>query len=161
MECKLDDCHRVARRKKRQLCLYHERQERNIKCAVCDEPSVRNNNPLCSRHSQREKLDLPLEKEKRQYGDSYITKNGYVMEYMPGHPQAFSDGRVLQHRRIYSDILGRTMYKFENVHHKNGDRADNRLENLELWIIQQPPGQRVEDVIQWAKWILEEYNERL
>ncbi len=57
-----------------------------------------------------------------------------------------------------SQYLGRPLYKYENVHHKNGDRSDNRLENLELWTVKQPPGQRVEDKLKWCKEFLELYG---
>lgn len=40
----------------------------------------------------------------------------------------------------------------------DGDRADNRIENLELWTTQQPSGQRVEDKINWAIKFLKEYG---
>lgn len=54
--------------------------------------------------------------------------------------------------------LGRDLLKVENVHHLNGNRSDNRIENLELWNTHQPKGQRAIDKVQYAKEILALYE---
>ena len=72
------------------------------------------------------------------------------------------DGKLIfvpEHRIVMERALGRELYADENVHHRNGLRADNRPENLELWSTSQPCGQRVEDKLAWAVMILERYTE--
>ncbi len=54
------------------------------------------------------------------------------MIYEPNHPNARKDGWILEHRYIMSEYLKRPLKKWEHIHHKNGFRKDNRLENLEL-----------------------------
>lgn len=76
------------------------------------------------------------------------------------HPYVTAkSGRIFEHRFVMSQHLGRAMHPHEQVHHKNGQRDDNSLTNLELWTKNQPIGGRVRDLITWAKEILALYGD--
>lgn len=76
--------------------------------------------------------------------------DGYVTRRNGGKHEA-------QHRHIMEQYLGRALLPGESVHHLNGVRDDNRIENLELWVRHQPSGQRVTDLVAWAKVVLAVY----
>ncbi len=109
-------------------------------------------------------MDLNLPITKKPNGSGYIQKRGYKVickkEYI-GYPHADKKGRIFGHTYIMCEHLGRPLKKGESVHHKNGIKDDNRLENLELWHVGQRPGQRVEDKIKWAKEYLIEYGYKI
>lgn len=85
--------------------------------------------------------------------------NGYRGIHWPEHPNANRNGGIAEHVAVIAAKLGRPLRLGENVHHKNGKRDDNRPENLEIWASKHPPGQRVGDLIRFAKEILKEYGD--
>lgn len=98
----------------------------------------------------------------RQRGDPTPPRmgpKGYQVRWMPDHPNANSTGRVQEHHFVMSQVLGRPIRPDEMVHHKNGVRHDNRPENLELCVLKrQPPGQRIDDLVDWAVALLRDYR---
>lgn len=78
-------------------------------------------------------------------GRSRKIDKGYVLVYAPEHAKTKS-GYVFEHRLVVENLLGRLLESHENVHHIDGNRANNSIENLELWISPQPAGQRTKDV---------------
>lgn len=109
----------------------------------------------CIKHYQRWK----------RYGDPSITKiasKGSGAITPDGYRSIRVNGKsVLEHRYLYSEYLGRPLKQNENIHHKNGIRDDNRLENLELWKKSQPCGQRVTDLYEWARDLIAEYQDEI
>ena len=109
---------------------------------------------LCDAHNQRLRKGLsltpPLQKKTKGVGE-WPNGYGYIIKNTPS-------GRKMKHRYIMEQHLGRDLLPHENVHHKNGIRDDNRIENLELWSKSQPSGQRVDDKVAWSIKFLSEYD---
>lgn len=99
-------------------------------------------------HSNRVRLG-PLHSQWK--GGRTVNSEGYVMVRIEGRYRQ-------EHRVVMERMLGRPLHPFENVHHKNGRRDDNRPENLELWVRPQAAGQRVEDLVSW---LVDTYPERV
>jgi hypothetical protein len=64
--------------------------------------------------------------------EKIVSKGDYLYAVVKDHPKATKHGYVLLHRVIMENHLGRLLNTNEVVHHKNHDRKDNRLENLEV-----------------------------
>jgi hypothetical protein len=61
-----------------------------------------------------------------------IRANGYYAIYLPEHPYAFGKGYVYEHRHVVEQKLGRYLLRTEIVHHKDGNKLNNNIDNLEL-----------------------------
>lgn len=120
-----------------------ELKKRGLPCEVdgCERTGI--GDGLCRMHYERRRKGGPLgppSSLRVRAGEGHLAKNGY---------RTTTVGRraVLEHRVVMASILGRPLLPWESVHHKNGQRADNRPDNLELWIRGQPAGYRLEDVL--------------
>jgi hypothetical protein len=133
------------------------------RCTVenCTQPYY--GNDFCKPHySKWYKHGDPLYIRKKAEPRHEKTLQGYIRIYnMHEHPNSDKKGSIFEHTMIMSEHLGRSLLPHENVHHKNGQRNDNSIENLELWSRSQPSGQRVEDKTAWAVEWLKQYSPEL
>ncbi len=181
LTCRGPECDRPAVTKG--LCGSHEYQERvrgqltpirqyaarGVPCGVevCDGTAL--SEGLCQTHYRRRlrgetDWDRPIVR-RAAHGEGHINPDGYRIITVNGRAKP-------EHRHVMEQILKRRLKRSEQVHHVNGDRADNRTDgplrpvngklrsgNLELWSTSQPAGQEVPAKVAWARELLALYGE--
>jgi hypothetical protein len=105
---------------------------------------------LCRGHYRRSVLGKPVDTPLRPLNKTAKAGEGSTDKRSGYRSRTINGKKTLEHRWVMEQALGRKLYSFENVHHKNGLRADNRPENLELWVKVQPCGQRPEDIAEFV-----------
>lgn len=120
-------------------------------CSVDGCPSAATVAGMCSRHRKNVlAFGSPGQAKVTRRKGQKQTAHGYVTVWV-GNKQ------VMEHRHVMEQMIGRPLRREETVHHKNGNRSDNRPENLELWSSSQPSGQRIPDKVAHAIEVLRLY----
>lgn len=173
--CAVDGCGRPA--SSRGLCHGHYQRLRRNGDVAAEVPLGRRRQPetctvdgcerrsnaqgMCRAHRNRLRArgDVVAEEPIRTPTGGGHLSHGYVKVAVPPELRHLTNGEtsVTEHRVVMAQHLGRPLRPDEVVHHRNGDRTDNRIENLELWSTYQPKGQRVEDKVRYAVEILQRY----
>lgn len=180
--CRIEECGRT--RRSNGLCGTHYKRFRqgkenwdgpirvrndkhNSQCSVQGCERKYQANGYCSTHYQRDRFGAKMEtpiRRVRKIGAVRTNKHGYIQRKIDDTPHKQNQNWKLEHRIVMERKLGRDLYPGESVHHKNGIRSDNRIDNLELWTTAltdtfqkgmfdrtQPNGQRVEDIVSFCE----------
>lgn len=171
MKCAEDTCYR-QKRKRGRYCAAHAERARLGKdmseplrpargcCMVDGCVYAHSSGGFCNAHYQRHlkssQLTGPIQaRNPGRWGPWKIATSGYVVRYFNKAGESRSQS---QHRYNMEVHIGRELLPGENVHHINGQRDDNRIENLELWTDPQPSGIRASDALAWARQVLQRYE---
>lgn len=121
-----------------------KRKEQPV-CKTCGTPIpyTAHKKVYCSSECRRIGFDKTWKTNAKMQGSRRIRSDGYVLvktnktDWLP------------EHRVVMAEKIGRPLQATDRVHHKNGNRSDNRPENLELWTRdhKDPPGMRMIDKV--------------
>jgi hypothetical protein len=173
-QCSVAGCHRNAQ--ERGWCHGHYQRWRRNGDLKPERPLGRRTEGECSVESCRRsiyarRLCRPHYRRWMATGDTQADKplrpptsdrhihHGYWVVAVPPRLRHLCGGETscLEHRIVMAQMLGRPLFDDESVHHRNGDRLDNRPTNLELWSRWQPRGQRTVDKLEWALEVVARY----
>lgn len=105
-----------------------------MECGVpCNPSKKRLKTPRC-RKCWFEYIRKNPEEASNYSGGRSVNAAGYVWVLKADHPNANQLGYVFEHRLVVSESIGRPLEKWEVVHHINGIKSDNRIENLVLCV---------------------------
>jgi hypothetical protein len=172
--CKIEDCdeevdakslchghyQRVLRKSPIPLDEPLRRGKSMCKVEACDRKADKRG--YCPAHYKRvlkhghPQADIPI----RKVDGSGHMSHGYQQINVPKDLRHLSRGstKIAEHRFVMAEHLGRALSPDEHVHHINGIKTDNRLENLELWSTSHPNGRRVEDLLEYCLAMLDRYG---
>lgn len=169
-ECSVDGCERAA--EKRGFCgLHYKRVQdngvpgppvvmtkpRGVACEVSGCVRLADADGLCNMHYSRRLREGDVGDagpRRAANGEGHINHRGYHLVTKNGRTRG-------KHRVVMEERLGRPLLDHERVHHLNGLKGDNADRNLELWSVAHPTGQRVEDHVEFALSVLQNYPDLL
>lgn len=152
------ECRSVARKRKQRICLFCRAEyapknneqkycthdcaskakvvDKSVCCQQCGKEFMRPNGKpraFCSRSCAMTARNAGIEANYETLTPRVRSPDGFYTTTQGYRAKKINNVQVLQHRLIMEDHLGRPLDKRERIHHKNGIRDDNRIENLELW----------------------------
>lgn len=140
--------------------LLSDRKPRECAVSGCERQAA--SRGFCRAHVVRLRVhgDVQADVPIREIGGIGHIKFGYRIVPVPPSLRYLTHGdtNAPEHRLVMAAFLGRPLESDEFVHHRNGVRTDNRIENLEVWSVMQPKGQRANDKVAFAIEMLRRYR---